>query len=196
MKTWQRSAGRSNGYPIIYSIGIPMYSHSESMEVTIGPLPRPQPSRRPPTPRQYQSLHTHPIEPPVTPLAHSPTRTFTKWPFPSNGPFGSETSFWAHFWLKSRSKEGHSEDHQTSPMTTSHAHYEYEWTVWYSQRVPWNVKGYDMISGGCSNMEVWPQFVAEPLFVVWCGVVLLWSVNVYLLEGVCACCSPSGRTDM
>ena len=52
----------------------------------------------------------------------------------------------------------------------------------------------DMISCGWSDMYLWLQFaVSLCLFV--CVIVVLWSVNVYLLERVSVSCCPSGRTE-
>ena len=45
----------------------------------------------------------------------------------------------------------------------------------------------DVISGGSSNMDLWLQSAVDSLFICFCG----WGV----MESVCACCCPSGRTE-
>ena len=50
-----------------------------------------------------------------------------------------------------------------------------------------------MISGGCSNMEVWPQFAVESLFVLLCGCVVM--ECEYLFIERCMCMLFSFRED-
>ena len=56
-----------------------------------------------------------------------------------------------------------------SPWRWSHGNYGCEWTISCPQWSLWNMNGYDIMSGSCSNMDTWPQSAVESLCVCSCG---------------------------